>query len=374
VSRPPAPGPEGMPVEPWDLGPFGGIATFAARPYQQDPSGADVAVVGVPYDSAITFRSGARFGPRGIRVASQALRPYNFALDVAPFELLEVVDAGDVPVAPAYHEETQRRITAVVGRLVTAVPVVVALGGDHSVSLPLLRAQHRHRGAVALVHLDAHPDTWTDEFGMRGPTDGPEDLQRSRDLGYHMITGEDFWDLACPARWPGSTRWYAGPPTSRDVDVADPAYAPGTGTPEVGGLTSRQPRVRGAVGAGARQAGRAVDRRRASNPIPATDRNVSPRPRGAVTRQGLGAAQARTPLARDRPYKDGALWGKKAKEEATALLPPARPMIAARQSRPPVSLYARPVIVRGAMRQLLQWDQGMTAHDRSTSEATNTGL
>jgi agmatinase/guanidinopropionase len=268
VSRPPAPGPEGLPFEPWDLGPFGGIATFAARPYRQDPSGADVAVVGVPYDSATTFRSGARFGPRGIRVASQALRPYNSALDVAPFELLEVVDSGDVPVAPAYHEETQRRITTVVGRLVAAVPVVVALGGDHSVSFPLLRAQHGHRGPVALIHLDAHPDTWTDEFGMRyghgtpfyhavleglvdpahsiqigmrGPTEGPEDLQRSRDLGYHVIAGEEFWDLGVPGTLARVHEVVRGPTyLSIDVDVADPAYAPGTGTPEVGGLTSRQ--------------------------------------------------------------------------------------------------------------------------------------
>jgi len=124
----------------WELGAFGGIATFARLPHRPDPAGADVAVVGVPYDSATTFRSGARFGPRGIRAASQVLRPYNSAMDVEPFAVLEVVDAGDVPVAPAYVEETQERIATVVGRLLDAVGVVVALGGDHSVSLRLLRA------------------------------------------------------------------------------------------------------------------------------------------------------------------------------------------------------------------------------------------
>ncbi|HVD13460.1 MAG TPA: agmatinase [Actinomycetota bacterium] len=251
-----------------ELGPFGGIATFAGRPYRPDPAGADVAVVGVPYDSATTFRSGARFGPRAIRVASQVLRPYNSALDALPFEALEVVDAGDVPVVPAYVEETQDRITTTVGRLLDAAGVVVALGGDHSVSLPLLRAQHRHRGPVALIHLDAHPDTWSDEFGMRyghgtpfwhaakeglvdvatsiqigmrGPTDAPDDLRRSRDLGYHMITGEEFWDLGVDGTLARIHEVVRGPVyLSVDIDVADPAYAPGTGTPEVGGMTSRQ--------------------------------------------------------------------------------------------------------------------------------------
>jgi agmatinase len=252
----------------WDLGPFGGIATFARLPHRPDPTGADVAVVGVPYDSATTFRSGARFGPRAVRAASQVLRPYNSALDVQPFEVLEVVDAGDVPVAPAYVEETQERITTVVGRLLAAVGVVVAIGGDHSVSLPLLRAQQRHRGPVALIHLDAHPDTWSDEFGlryghgtpfwhaakeglvdtatsiqigMRGPTDAPDDLRRSLELGYHMVTGEQFWELGVEGTLARVHEVVRGPAyLSLDIDVADPAYAPGTGTPEVGGLTSRQ--------------------------------------------------------------------------------------------------------------------------------------
>jgi agmatinase/guanidinopropionase len=252
----------------WELGAFGGIATFARLPHRPDPTGADVAVVGVPYDSATSFRPGARFGPRGVRAASQVLRPYNSALDVQPFEVLEVVDAGDVPVAPAYVEETQERITTVVGRLLAAVPTVVALGGDHSVSLPLLRAQRRHRGPVALIHLDAHPDTWSDEFGlryghgtpfwhaakeglvdtgasiqigMRGPTDAPDDLRRSLELGYHMVTGEELWELGVEGTIARVHEVVRGPAyLSVDIDVADPAYAPGTGTPEVGGLTSRQ--------------------------------------------------------------------------------------------------------------------------------------
>ena len=252
----------------WELGAFGGIATFARLPHRPDPAGADVAVVGVPYDSATTFRSGARLGPRGIRAASQVLRPYNSAMDVQPFELLEVVDVGDVPVAPAYVEETQERITTVVGRLLDAVGVVVTLGGDHSVSLPLLRAQRRKRGPVALIHLDAHPDTWSDEFGlryghgtpfwhaareglvdtgasiqigMRGPTEGPDDLRRSPELGYHMVTGEEFWELGVAGTLARVHQVVRGPAyLSLDIDVADPAYAPGTGTPEVGGLTSRQ--------------------------------------------------------------------------------------------------------------------------------------
>jgi agmatinase len=203
-----------------------------------------------------------------VRAASQVLRPYNSALDVQPFEVLEVVDAGDVPVAPAYVEETQERITTVVGRLLAAVPTVVALGGDHSVSLPLLRAQRRHRGPVALIHLDAHPDTWSDEFGlryghgtpfwhaakeglvdtgasiqigMRGPTDAPDDLRRSLELGYHMVTGEELWELGIEGTIARVHEVVRGPAyLSVDIDVADPAYAPGTGTPEVGGLTSRQ--------------------------------------------------------------------------------------------------------------------------------------
>jgi agmatinase len=250
--------------------PFSGIATFGRRPHTRDVKGADVAIVGVPYDGATSYRSGARFGPRAIREQSLLLWGYNNAQQVAPFEQLRVVDYGDVEVVPVDVEATQRAIEREVGGILSQGAAVVALGGDHSISLPLLRAHRKQHGPLAVVHFDAHPDTWDREFGdrkyshgtpfrraieeglidtsayvqigIRGPTAGPQDYADALQLGARMITLDEAVSRGMPevgeevrARV-GSRPVYV----TLDIDAADPAFAPGTGTPEVGGFTSRQ--------------------------------------------------------------------------------------------------------------------------------------
>ncbi len=200
-----------MAESPFAAQPYQGIATFGRRPYTRDVSGADVAIVGVPYDGATSYRSGARFGPRAIREQSLLLWGYNNALGVAPFDVLRVVDFGDVDVVPVDILATHQAIERDVSPLVAAGVEVVTLGGDHSITLPLLRAHAAKYGPTAVVHFDAHPDTWDAEFGgqkyshgtpfrraieeglidtsayiqvgIRGPTAGPEDYADARRLG-----------------------------------------------------------------------------------------------------------------------------------------------------------------------------------------------
>ena len=260
--------------------PFLGIATFARQPYQPDPAGAEVAIVGVPYDSATSYRSGARFGPRAIREQSTLLWGYNNSLRIDPFKTLRVVDAGDVPVVPVDIRATHAAIEHRLGECLAAGCRTVCLGGDHSLVLPALRAHARRHGPMAVVHFDAHPDTWNEEFagqpyshgtpfrraieeglivpggyvqiGIRGPTEGPQDYAEARRLGAEMLTLDAVYDLGIDGVLERVHELTAGHPVyvSLDIDVVDPAFAPGTGTPEVGGLTSRQilNLVRGLVG------------------------------------------------------------------------------------------------------------------------------
>jgi agmatinase len=250
--------------------PYQGIATFGRRPYDPTPRGADVAILGAPYDSATTYRSGARLGPRAIREQSLLLWGYNNALRVNPFESLKIVDAGDVDVVPVDIRATQEAIEKRVHSLRSSGARVLLLGGDHSVSLPSLRAHARDLGELAVVHFDAHPDTWNEEFpgqryshgtpfrraleeklitpgaylqvGLRGPTAGPGDYEQARELGARVLTADAVYDLGMDGvleeihEHVGKRQLYV----TLDIDVVDPAFAPGTGTPEVGGLTSRQ--------------------------------------------------------------------------------------------------------------------------------------
>ncbi|HTI52320.1 MAG TPA: agmatinase [Planctomycetaceae bacterium] len=259
-----------MSNSPFSMQPYQGIATFGRRPHTRDVARVDVAIVGVPYDGATSYRSGARFGPRAIREQSLLLWGYNNALGIAPFEVLQVIDYGDVDVVPVDVIATQRAILATVGSLVSAGVYVLTLGGDHSISLPLLRAHAAHHGPLAVVHLDAHPDTWDVEFGehryshgtpfrraieeglvdtaaylqvgIRGPTVGPQDYVDARRLGARLITLDEAFDRGIPAVVDEIiTRVGARPVyVTVDIDAVDPAFAPGTGTPEVGGFTSHQ--------------------------------------------------------------------------------------------------------------------------------------
>jgi agmatinase len=250
--------------------PYSGICTFGRQPHTRDLAGVDVAVVGVPYDGATSYRSGARFGPRAIREQSLLLWGYNNALEVAPFKAQTVIDYGDVDVVPPDVLATHAAIHAEVSSIVNAGVKVIALGGDHSITLPLLRAHHRQYGRLAVIHFDAHPDTWDTEFGgqkfshgtpfrraieeqlidtsaylqigIRGPTSGRQDYEDAVALGARLITIDDALRLG-PGGVLDEIRSRVG---SRpvyltfDIDAIDPAFAPGTGTPEVGGFSSYQ--------------------------------------------------------------------------------------------------------------------------------------
>jgi agmatinase len=248
---------------------FAGPATFARLPRLDEVPRADVAVVGVPFDSGVSYRPGARFGPGHIRAASKLLRPYHPGLDVEPFAAQQVVDAGDVAVNPFDIGEALAAIEQASDDLRAGGTRLVTLGGDHTVALPLLRSLHRDHGPVAVLHFDAHLDTWDTYFGapythgtpfrrareeglldpehclhvgIRGPLYSREDLSRDGVLGFQVIGSDEFQTDGLAAVVERIRARVDGAPVyvSVDIDVLDPAHAPGTGTPEAGGLTSRE--------------------------------------------------------------------------------------------------------------------------------------
>lgn len=252
------------------LQPFAGIPTFMRQPATRDLTNVDVAVMGVPFDGGTSYRSGTRLGPRKIREASLMLWGYNNVLGVSPLDKLDVVDYGDVNVVPVSIEATMQAITAEARDVLASQTTLITLGGDHSITLPLLRAHAEAFGPLAVVHFDSHPDTWESEFGgqlcshgtpfrraieeglidtsayiqvgIRGSTSGPEDLREARQLGARVMPIEEVFESGTPAvirtiqEMMGERQVYV----SLDIDAVDPAFAPGTGTPEVGGLTSFQ--------------------------------------------------------------------------------------------------------------------------------------
>ncbi len=248
---------------------FAGPDTFARLPRLDSVGTAAVAVVGVPFDAGVSYRSGARFGPSAIRAASKLLRPYHPALDVEPWLVHQVADAGDIVGNPFDIVEALGQIEAAATSLASRAGRLIALGGDHTIALPLIRAVHRAHGSVALIHFDAHLDTWDTYFGapythgtpfrrafeeglladgrsvhvgIRGPLYSPTDLAEDAGMGFSIIStaevarrGVDDTIARIRARV-GSEPVYL----SIDIDVLDPAHAPGTGTPEPGGLTTRE--------------------------------------------------------------------------------------------------------------------------------------
>jgi agmatinase len=229
----------------------------------------DVAMIGIPTDDAVSFRSGARFGPEGVRSASVLLRPYNPGLHVDVTEHLSMIDFGDAPTVPGYHEETLRRIQAHLEPVHAAGVTPICMGGDHSMVLAELRAAAAAHGPLALVHLDAHADVWDAYYGaryfhgtifrraaeeglvdpgasvqagMRGTLYGADDELEPGRLGYEAIPWAELETLS-PQEYGDRVRArVGGRPAffSFDIDFVDPAFAPGTGTPEVGGPTSGQ--------------------------------------------------------------------------------------------------------------------------------------
>jgi agmatinase len=243
---------------------FTGPSTFARLPYIRTLEDVDVAVVGVPFDTGVTYRVGGRFGPNAVRAASVMIRPYNGVLDIGPFEVLSCVDYGDVAIVPGVTERSYAAIEELVAPIVEAGVVPVLIGGDHACTLPHLRAT-RTRGPVAVIDFDSHTDAWDTylgekynhgtwmrraieeglidvgrsiEVGLRGPIFQPADRTRLRDeLGLDYLTTEDVFRLGPEATAAHIRERVGSGPAfiSFDIDMVDPAYAPGTGTPEPGG-------------------------------------------------------------------------------------------------------------------------------------------
>lgn len=248
---------------------YAGRDGFARLPRLDQVERADIVVAGVPFDSGVSYRPGARFGPTHIREASRLLRPYHPALDVSPFEIAQVADAGDIAVNPFVIGEAIDSVQAAALDLTSDGTRLVTLGGDHTIALPLLRAAAERHGPVALLHFDAHLDTWDTYFGAeythgtpfrrafeegiidtealchvgtRGPLYGKKDLEDDRRFGFGIVTSSDVYRQGADEVAAKLRDRIGGRPlyVSIDVDVMDPAHAPGTGTPEAGGMTSRE--------------------------------------------------------------------------------------------------------------------------------------
>jgi len=248
---------------------YAGEGTFARLPRLADLADADVLVWGMPFDGGVSYRPGARFGPQHVRQSSRLLRPYNPAQDVEPFVRAQVADAGDLGANPFSLQEAIASIEHGARELSGTSRALLTIGGDHTIALPLLRVQHERHGPVAVLHFDAHLDTWDTYFGapythgtpfrraaeeglvdfehslhvgIRGPLYSRLDLEESERLGFAAMHARDFVrspidDLVDRMRERlGDRPVYV----SVDIDVLDPAFAPGTGTPEAGGLTSAQ--------------------------------------------------------------------------------------------------------------------------------------
>ena len=249
---------------------FAGPSTFARLPEIRDVAKCDVAILGIPFDGGTSYRPGARFGPQSIRQASRHLRTqYHPAYDKEPFLELQAADAGDVPCNPFSISEAIEQIQSAATDLLANVGGLVSLGGDHTIAVPLLRAVHHHHGPLALVHFDAHLDTWDTYFGapythgtpfrraseeglfvddvslhvgIRGPLYSREDLKQDQELGFRVIHCDDFQSQGIDEIVQRIRDRVVDHPLylSIDIDVLDPAHAPGTGTPEIAGLTTRE--------------------------------------------------------------------------------------------------------------------------------------
>jgi agmatinase len=247
---------------------FSGIATFMRLPHVPRAEELDIALIGIPYDGGATYRSGPRFGPRHVRDQSAIIRPWNPALNIDPFEKWRIGDFGDLSINPLSIEDTFQRITEQLNDVLKRGARTACVGGDHSILLPILRSIHKRFGPVGLIQFDAHNDTWSGYFGsphshgtpvrraveegllvpkdvvqigLRGQVYSRDDFGFGRKHGFTVVTSEEFHrsGVALVRR---HLEKLARRPVyiTLDIDVVDPAFAPGTGTPQVGGLSSAQ--------------------------------------------------------------------------------------------------------------------------------------
>ncbi len=244
---------------------FSGLRTFARFPHRAELEGVDVAIIGIPFDTGVTYRPGARFGPAAVREHSSRIEQYHPPLDVDVTEYLTVIDYGDTPVVPMETLESYQLIEETIWTVVERGVIPIGVGGDHSVTFPELRAVARRYGPLALVHFDAHVDTWDTiwgtrynhgtpfrraveegsvdpvrsiQIGIRGSLGERGELEQSRDLGFEVWTAREVRRAGIERVLEAVRQRVGQHPVfvSFDIDFLDPAFAPGTGTPEVGGF------------------------------------------------------------------------------------------------------------------------------------------
>lgn len=250
---------------------YTGVRTFARCPNSTAWGEADVAVIGVPFDTGSSYRPGSRFGPAAIRDQSQLLRPWHPEMKIDVFEALSIIDGGDLPITPGNAKRSAEQIAEGLAPVLAAGAVPIVLGGDHSIVLGELRAHAQAHGPVGVVLLDAHADTWEHYYGerffngtpfkraleeklidparsffagMRGPLYDARDLDEPREWGFEILSTEELKSLS-PEEYGSRVRDRIGDGPvymSFDIDVLDPSVAPGTGTPEVGGITCGEAR------------------------------------------------------------------------------------------------------------------------------------
>jgi len=247
---------------------FTGIATFMRLPHVTDAKDLDIALIGIPYDGGTTYRAGPRFGPRHVREQSAIIRPWNPVLNLNPFEKWRIADCGDLSINPLSIEDTFARISKQLDDVLAIGARTACVGGDHSILLPILRSIHKRFGPVGLIQFDAHNDTWGGYFGsphshgtpvrraveeglilrnkvlqvgLRGQVYSKQDFDFGKKHGFRVVTAEQFHERGLPLvkrylKALGKTPVYV----TLDIDAVDPAFAPGTGTPQVGGFSSVQ--------------------------------------------------------------------------------------------------------------------------------------
>ena len=257
------------PTDPLKSPRFIGIKTFMRLPHIRTVENIDFAIIGAPSDAGASFRTGQRDAPAAIRRVSAILRDHNPILNVSPFDYVSGVDYGDLPVVPGYIEDSYKKIEENLSPVVDAGVIPIILGGDHAITLPELRAIVKKHGPVALIHFDAHSDTSDEYFGhpynhgtpfsraieeklllvdnsiqvgLRGSIFSKDHLKIPKSLGLEIITMEEIREISIKELIQriisrvGDAKVFL----TFDIDFVDPAFAPGTGTPEVGGVTSRE--------------------------------------------------------------------------------------------------------------------------------------